>query len=88
MGLCTKELVMFEVAMECHGDRFRTSGLSMVSLEPLKEVLINPTQMHLPDDTRGVHAPPGLFSSNLGRVNQGEAIREDVVKPRVQREMA
>ena len=25
MELCTIELVMFEVAMECHGNRFRTS---------------------------------------------------------------
>ena len=39
VGLCTTELVMFEVAMEFHGGRFRTSDHSTVSLEPLKETL-------------------------------------------------
>ena len=56
MRLCTTELVMFEVAMECHGNRFRTWDHSTVILEPLKETLFNPTKMQLPDDTRGVHA--------------------------------
>ena len=52
---CTEELVMFEVAMECHGNRFSAGDHSTVSLEPLKETLLNPTQMQLADDTRGVH---------------------------------
>ena len=43
--LHTTELVMFEVGMECHGYRFRTSDHSTVSLEPLKETLFNPSQM-------------------------------------------
>ena len=55
VGLCTEELVMFEVAMECHGNRFRAGDHSAVSLEPLKETLFNPTEMQLADDTRGVH---------------------------------
>ena len=46
MGLCTKELVMFEVAMECYGNRFRT---------PLKGKLSDPTQMQLQDNTKRVH---------------------------------
>ena len=46
---------MFEVAVECHGTRFRTSDHSTVSLELLKETLFNATQMQLSDDTRGVH---------------------------------
>ena len=58
MGLCTAELVMFEVAMECHGNRFRTSDHSTVSLELLKETLFNSGQVQLPDDRRGVHARP------------------------------
>ena len=45
--LWTKELVMFEFAMECHGTRFRH--------ELHKETLFNATQMQLPDDMRGVH---------------------------------
>ena len=45
---------MFEVAMECHGHRFRASDHSTVSLEPLKETVLNPTQMQLADDKRGV----------------------------------
>ena len=53
--LCTEELVMFQVAMECRGNRFRAGDHSMVSLEPLKETLFKPTQMQLADDTRGVH---------------------------------
>ena len=36
-GTSTTELVMFDVAMECHGNRFRTSDHAMVSLAPLKE---------------------------------------------------
>ena len=56
MGLYTTELVMFEVAMECHGNRFRNSGHSTVSLEPLKETLFKSAQVQLPDDTKGVHA--------------------------------
>ena len=43
--LHTTELVMFEVGMECHGYRFRTSDHSTVSLEPLTETLFNPSQM-------------------------------------------
>ena len=58
VGLCTIELVMFEVAMECDGNRFRTSDHSTVSLEPLKETLFNLAQVQLPDATRGVHARP------------------------------
>ena len=49
--LCTKELVMVDVAMECHGDRFRTGDHSMASLAPLKETLFDQTQMQLPDNT-------------------------------------
>ena len=48
VGLCTTEQVMFEVAMECHGNRFRTSDHSTVSLEPLKETLFNSAQVQLP----------------------------------------
>ena len=55
MRLCTKELVMIEVAMECHGNRFRKDDHSTVSLEPLKETLFNAPWMHLSDDTTGVH---------------------------------
>ena len=55
VGLCTMELVMLEVAMECHGNRSRTRT---VSLEPLKETLFNSAQVQLPDATRGVHARP------------------------------
>ena len=58
VGFCTKELVMFEVAMECRGNRFRTSDHSTVSLEPFKETDFNSAQVQLPDDTRGVHARP------------------------------
>ena len=58
VGLCTTELVIFEVAMECHGARFRTSDHSTVSLEPLKETLFNSDQVQLPNDTRGVHGRP------------------------------
>ena len=47
--------MLFEVAMECHGNRFRTGDHSTVSLEPLMETLSNPTQMQLSDDTRRVH---------------------------------
>ena len=49
--LCTKELVMVGVAMECHGNRFRTGDHSMASLAPLKETLFDQTQMRLPDIT-------------------------------------
>ena len=49
-GLCTKELVTFEVAMECHGDRFFTGDHSMANLAPLKETLFDQTQMQLPDN--------------------------------------
>ena len=48
-----KAPVLFEVAMECHGNRFCTGDHSTVSLEPLMETLFNPTQ--LSDDTRRVH---------------------------------
>ena len=51
-GLCTKGLVMFDVAMEYHGNRFRRSEHSMASLAPLKEMLFDPTQVQLPDNTR------------------------------------
>ena len=44
--------------MECHGNRFRTSDHSIVSLESVQETLFNSAQVHLPDDTRGVHARP------------------------------
>ena len=39
--------------MECHGNRFRTSDHSTVSLEPLKETLFKSAHMQMPDDTRG-----------------------------------
>ena len=55
MGLCTKELVKFDIAMECHGNRFRTGDHSIASLAPLKETLFDPAQMQLPDSTRRVH---------------------------------
>ena len=54
--LCTTELVMFQVAMECHGNRFRTSIHSTVSLVTFKETLSKRTQMQPQDDIRGVHA--------------------------------
>ena len=41
MGLGTKELVMFEVAMEFHGNRFRPGDHSEASLAPLKETLLD-----------------------------------------------
>ena len=44
-GVCTKELVMVDVAMECPGDRFRIGDHAMVSLAPLKETLFDPVQM-------------------------------------------
>ena len=43
------ELVKFDVAMECHGNRFRTGDHSIASLAPLKETLFDPAQMQLPD---------------------------------------
>ena len=55
VGLCTTALVMFEVAMEGHGNRFRTSDHSTVFLEKLKKTLSNQTQMQLADHIRGVH---------------------------------
>ena len=58
VGLRTKELVMFEIAIECHGNRFRTSDHSTVSLGLLEETLFNSVQVQLPDGTRGVHARP------------------------------
>ena len=39
--------------MECHGNRFRTSDHSTVSLEQLKETLFNSAQVQLPGDTEG-----------------------------------
>ena len=44
--------------MERHGNTFRTSDHSTISLELLKETLFNSAQVQLPDDTRGVHARP------------------------------
>ena len=52
---CTEELVMFEVAMECHGNKFTAGDHSTACLEPLKETVLNLSQMQLADDTRGVH---------------------------------
>ena len=49
--LCTTELVMFEFAMEYHGNRFRTRDHSTVSLDLLKETLFNSAQVQLPDNT-------------------------------------
>ena len=65
MGLCTTELVMFVVAMECHGDRFRTSDHSTVSLELLKESLFNSAQEQLPDDTRSPRTTESSVSSSM-----------------------
>ena len=65
MRLCTEELVMLEVAMEYHGNRFGTGDHLTVSLVPLKETLFNPTQMQLPDVATGVHTEspiPGMMT--------------------------
>ena len=40
---------MVDVAMECHGNRFRTSDHAMASLAPPKETLFDQTHMQLPD---------------------------------------
>ena len=66
MRLCTEELVMPEVAMEYHGNRFGTGDHLTVSLVPLKEALFNPTQMQLADVATGVHTEspkiPGMMT--------------------------
>ena len=42
MELCTKELVMSDIVKEHHGNRFRRSNHSMVSLALLNETLFDP----------------------------------------------
>ena len=55
MTCVTKDLIMFDVAMEYHGVRFRRSNHPVASLAPLEETLFDTTQRHLPDNTRGVN---------------------------------
>ena len=42
VGPCTKKLVMFDIAMECHGYRCHTDDRAMVNLAPLRETLFDP----------------------------------------------